>query len=291
MKRNEQLIENTWKIEDIYPNLDGFNEELEAAKKQSIELLKYKGHLNDASSLYAYLKEYEVLSEKLYTLDCYTSLLSDQDGSNAFYQDLKGKANVVITEIHSQQAFFEVELLKLSDVETYFEKEPGLNRYKRFISDINRLKPYTLSMEKEELLAGCQDVFSSSERAFYILNDVDTKFEDVIDAQGNALPLTSGSYVDYLESADETLRKSAFENMYAAYGKIQNTMASLLNSHCKMLKFQSDLRGYPNSLEASTNKNGVPSSVYKNLIKQVHKDIAPLHKYMKLILRQLKKKH
>lgn len=56
-------------------------------------------------------------------------------------------------------SFFEVELLKLSDVETYFEKEPGLKRYKRFIQDIYRLKPYTLSMEKEELLAGCQDIF------------------------------------------------------------------------------------------------------------------------------------
>ena len=40
MKRNEQLIENTWKIEDIYPNLDVFYEELENAKKQSKELLK-----------------------------------------------------------------------------------------------------------------------------------------------------------------------------------------------------------------------------------------------------------
>lgn len=289
MKRNEQLIENTWKIEDIYPNLDVFYKELEEAKTQSKELLKYKDHLTNASSLYAYLKGYEELNEKLYTLDCYTSLLSDQDGSNAFYQDLKGKANVVITEIHSQQAFFEVELLKLSDVETYFEKEPGLERYRRFIQDIYRLKPYTLSMEKEELLAGCQDIFSSSERAFYILNDVDTRFEDVKDAKGNALPLTSGSYVDYLESADETLRKSAFENMYAAYGKVQNTMASLLNSQCKMLKYESDLRGYPTSLEASTNKNGVPSSVYKNLIKQVHKDIAPLHKYMKVRKKALKK--
>ena len=289
MKRNEQLIENTWKIEDIYPNLDVFYKELEEAKKQSKELLKYKDHLTNASSLYAYLKGYEELNEKLYTLDCYTSLLSDQDGSNAFYQDLKGKANVVITEIHSQQAFFEVELLKLSDVETYFEKEPGLERYRRFIQDICRLKPYTLSMEKEELLAGCQDIFSSSERAFYILNDVDTRFEDVKDAKGNVMPLTSGSYVDYLESADETLRKSAFENMYAAYGKVQNTMASLLNSQCKMLKYESDLRGYPTSLEASTNKNGVPSSVYKNLIKQVHKDIAPLHKYMKVRKKALKK--
>lgn len=289
MKRNEQLIENTWKIEDIYPNLDVFYKELEKAKTQSKELLKYKDHLTNASSLYAYLKGYEELNEKLYTLDCYTSLLSDQDGSNAFYQDLKGKANVVITEIHSQQAFFEVELLKLSDVETYFEKEPGLDRYRRFIQDIYRLKPYTLSMEKEELLAGCQDIFSSSERAFYILNDVDTRFEDVKDAKGNVLPLTSGSYVDYLESADETLRKSAFENMYAAYGKVQNTMASLLNSQCKMLKYESDLRGYPTSLEASTNKNGVPSSVYKNLIKQVHKDIAPLHKYMKVRKKALKK--
>ena len=289
MKRNEQLIENTWKVEDIYPNLDVFIEELEAVKKRSKELLKYKDHLMDASSLYAYLKGYEELSEKLYTLGCYTSLLSDQDGSNAFYQDLKGKANVVITEINAKQAFFEVELLKLCDIDTYFEKEPGLKRYKRFIQDIYRLKPYTLSMEKEELLAGCQNIFSSSERAFYILNDVDTKFENVTDAKGNVLPLTSGSYVDYLESADETLRKSAFENMYAAYGKIQNTMASLLNSQCKMLKYQSDLRGYPTSLEASTNKNGVPSSVYKNLIEQVHKDIAPLHKYMKVRKKALNK--
>ena len=40
MKRNEQLIENTWKIEDIYPNLDVFYKELEKAKTQSKELLK-----------------------------------------------------------------------------------------------------------------------------------------------------------------------------------------------------------------------------------------------------------
>ena len=65
MKRNEQLIENTWKIEDIYPNLDVFYKELEKAKTQSKELLKYKDHLTNASSLYAYLKGYEELNEKL----------------------------------------------------------------------------------------------------------------------------------------------------------------------------------------------------------------------------------
>lgn len=64
MKRNEQLVENTWKIEDIYPNLDVFYKELEEAKTQSKELLKYKDHLTNASSLYAYLKGYEELSPK-----------------------------------------------------------------------------------------------------------------------------------------------------------------------------------------------------------------------------------
>ena len=42
-------------------------------------------------------------------------------------------------------------------------------------------------------------------------------------------------------------------------------------------------------LKASTNKNGVPSSVYKNLIAQVHKDIAPLHKYMNVRKKALNK--
>ena len=64
MKRNEQLIENTWEIEDIYPNLDVFYKELEKAKTLSKELLKYKDHLTNASSLYAYLKGYEELYKK-----------------------------------------------------------------------------------------------------------------------------------------------------------------------------------------------------------------------------------
>lgn len=127
-----------------------FYKELEKAKTLSKELLKYKDHLTNASSLYAYLKGYEELNEKLYTLDCYTSLLSDQDGSNAFYQDLKGKANVVITEIHSQQAFFEVELLKLSDVETYFENEPGLERYRLNLFKIFIVKSHILCLWKKK---------------------------------------------------------------------------------------------------------------------------------------------
>ena len=57
MKRNEQLIENTWKIEDIYPNLDVFYKELEEAKKQSKELLKYKDHLTNV---------YELLHQRLH---------------------------------------------------------------------------------------------------------------------------------------------------------------------------------------------------------------------------------
>lgn len=289
MKRNEQKIENTWKIEDIYKNLDEFYLELESVKKISLQLEEYKGKLESASNLLSYLKKYEVLSEKLYTLSCYTNLLSDQDGGNAFYQNLKGKANDVITSIHAQQAFFEVELLQIQNIDSYFENESGLKKYRRFIEDIYRLKPHTLSLEKEELLASCQDIFSSSERAFYILNDVDTKFENVKDANGTVLPLTTGNYFDYLENKDEILRKSAFDHMYAQYDKIKNTMASLLNSHCKMLKFQSDLRGYASSLEASTNENGIPSSVYKNLIEQVHKDIAPLHKYMHVRKKALQK--
>ena len=40
MKRNEQLIENTWKIEDIYPNLDVFYKELEEAKTQSKRIIE-----------------------------------------------------------------------------------------------------------------------------------------------------------------------------------------------------------------------------------------------------------
>ena len=70
-----------------------------------------------------------------------------------------------------------------------------------------------------------------------MLNDTDMKFADAVDAQGNPHALTHGTYIPMMHGSDRTLRKSAFDNLYAVYGQYRNTLAATLAAQAKQLWF------------------------------------------------------
>lgn len=282
MKRSEQKLENTWKIEDIFVNVDAFWSCLDSIKKACDELRSYQGKLNDPTSLFDFLQAEYGWFEKLENCRDYATLQSDQDGSNAFFQDMKGKVFGVSDQLDSALSFVSEEILQIEDLESFYKEKPELEMYRRVLDDIVRKKAHTLPADQEKILSLAASSLNASERAFYILNDTDMQFCDVKDRDGNVHSLTTGSYIDLVSSKDRVLRKAAFDSLYASYEKLANTFASLLNSHCGQLKFLSDLRGYSNSLEASLDQTEVPVSVYHNLIEAVHQDIGILHKYMKV---------
>ena len=49
-----------------------------------------------------------------------------------------------------------------------------------------------------------------------------------------------------------------------------------------MLKFNSDARKYPFSLDAALDATNVPTSVYYNLIEAVHQNLDKMHRYVRL---------
>lgn len=85
-----------------------------------------------------------------------------------------------------------------------------------------------------------------------------------------------------MESPDRTLRKNAFESLYAGFGAYKNSVAAMLCGQVKQLEFFSKARRYASPLEASLDATEVPVGVYHALIEAVHQNLDKLHRYMRL---------
>ncbi|MDO4465909.1 MAG: oligoendopeptidase F [Bacillota bacterium] len=291
MKRKEQLVENTWKLEDIFTTEKEWKNCLEHLDLLCDKCVSYKDVLNNPVNLLSYLDTWEELSHDLEKVYAYAYLASDQDTGNGHNLELKGFAQAKWVDISNKCSFFDVQVLQIPEEELkgYFEKERRLNKYRRFLEECRRLKEHTLSEAEEKLLSLAGQVGQIPDSIFGMLDNADAQFKEAKDKDGKSYELTHGSYIELMHSQDEILRKSAFQNLYAFYKNHVNTYASILDGQAQVLKFEAIARKYNSSLEASLNANQVPTSVYDNLIETVHKNIHILHKYMKLRKKVLNK--
>ena len=152
---------------------------------------------------------------------------------------------------------------------------------------IRSKKDHTLSAAEEKLLAAAGSMGQAPGNIFALMNNADLTFADAVDSQGNAHPLTHGSYGSLMESTDRTLRESTFHSLYAGYGKLKNTCAAVLSAQMKQLQFFAEARKYPSALHAALAETEVPVEIYHNLIETVHQHLPAMHRYVKLRKRLL----
>ena len=117
---------------------------------------------------------------------------------------------------------------------------------------------------------------------FSLLNDADLTFPDAHDAEGAAHPVTPGSYIPLMMSADRTLRESAYESLYSSYRQFQQHLCCNTRrpeQAAEVLCRSSSLRIGPGS---SAFCQQVPTQVYTNLIETVHNNMDAMYKYVAL---------
>ncbi|RIL85660.1 oligoendopeptidase F, partial [Staphylococcus equorum] len=139
-----------------------------------------------------------------------------------------------------------------------------------------------LDTDKEKLLTEAQDALSTASNVFSMFDNADLTFEDVTDKEGCQHPLTQGTFIKYLESDDRELRKSAYNNVYKAYGAYNNTLGATLAGEVKKHVFNARAHHYKTAREQALSRNHIPEEVYDNLVKTVHKYLPLLHRYTKL---------
>ncbi len=287
--RKDVAIEDTWDVSHIFKTEEAFHQGIADAREQVAQLVKYKTTLCDANALYEYLCKNEALDGLLRDIYGYSMLCNDVDTQDPHTQSLSDQAKGLLVEIGKQTSFASVEIMSLEDAQLdafYIECE-GLSRFKRLLSDLRRSKNHTLSEAEETLLAAAQEMAATPTNTYMMLTNADLTFKDAVDKDGNVHPLSSGTFINCLESADRELRKSAFKNYYAGYEGIKNTTATLLAAQNKKQKFYAQAKKFDSPLDAALHATNVPTEVYHNLIDTVHKNMHVLHKYMKLRKRVL----
>lgn len=274
-----------WDLSSIFGSDEAFLAALEEAKKLPPRFASFQGKISaSAANLLAYLKLDDEAGLILTKLANYAERKSDEDTRESRYQDYSSQVMTLWVSLSSASSWFTSELLSLSEqeMEGFYSQEPELELYRRCLDVIFSRREHVLSPAEEKLLAAAGDMANQPDNIFSLLNDADLTFPDAHDAKGAAHPVTHGSYIPLMMSADRTLRESAYESLYSSYRQFRNTFAATLGAQNKQLKFFAEARRYESALEAALSANEVPTQVYTNLIETVHNNMDAMYKYVAL---------
>lgn len=285
LKRADVPQEFTWDLTPVFANDDAWFAEYEALKALPERIAEYRGTLGkSAKDLLAFLKFEDEVTLRLSSLLGYASCKGDEDTSNNFYQDMRGKATGTWVNISGALSFTTPEIMAIDEkvLDSFYKDEPELETYRRSLYQIRRRAAHILSDEGEKLLAAAGEMADAPDRIRSTFSDADLTFDDVVDGQGNVHHLTDGTLVPLLESTDVKLRENTFKTYYKRMGEFKNTVASTLDAQFKQLRFFAGARKYSSTLEASLDVTEVPVSVYTNLIEAVHANLDKMYKYVAL---------
>ncbi|AYA75135.1 oligoendopeptidase F [Bacillus sp. Y1] len=289
--RSEIPLEDTWKLEDIFLTDQQWESEFQEVKQLIPSMSSYQGKLGEsADSLFQALQAQDQLLERIGKLYTYAHMRYDQDTTNSFYQGLDDRIKNLYTQAASTLAYIVPEILSIDEekVKKFLNEKEELKLYEHSLDELNLQRPHVLSAEQEALLAEASEVMSASSNTFGMLNNADIQFPSIKDENGNEVDVTHGRYIRFLESADQRVRKDAFQAVYDTYGKFKNTFASTLSGQVKKDNFNARVRKYSSARHAALAADNIPESVYENLVNTVNKNLHLLHRYVKLRKKVLK---
>lgn len=280
-ERSEIQQQYKWDLTSLFESDEKWEEKLASLKGQQQVALSYQGKLDNAQTIYQYLKwDYSITSD-LSDLFCYASLRHSEDTRDSNATSMYSRIYSLYVEISSASAFARPEILSLDDDKLKAIIEDNqLKDYKFMLEDLYREKKHTLSAKEEIVISSFGESFAAASEISESLRDSDLTFDDIIDGEGKKYPLSESSYIHYQMSDDRTLRKSAFESYYKTYKQHIHTFASAYRAQVKTAVTEARLRGYGSSREMSLSKNNIPLSVYDNLIESVHRHLNLMYRYL-----------
>lgn len=279
-------IENKfkWTIDEMYPNEESIEKDIQKVKELIEEVKKYKGILADSEeNLFKALNISEEASRILQNLYVYTHMKSHEDTRINKNQGNATKTDMLSTELSMATSYMVPEIIAMDSekLENYLKTEK-LSHYKKYVDDILRLKPHTLNEREEELLAAVADLSGVPENVYDMLSFADLQFPEIEDENGEKVRVTHSNFSLFLKSKDARVRKDAFEAMYGVYGQYKNTFASTLYGGIKSEIFYVKTRKYESALQGSLFQDNVSVDVYNNLIDAVHENLDTLNDYIDL---------
>lgn len=279
-----------WHTEDLFLTDEVWEEKYKELEKKAPLVENFRDSMTKSGEeLFKALSFFNELAEELDRIYVYAYMKFHEDSTNSKYQTLSGRADTLAVKVMSLSSFIvpRISELSLETVDKFYKECPSLELYRHFLENILRQKEHTLSEAEEKLLASVDEISSSAQTIFTMINEADMEFPNITDKDGNKKELSHGKYVSYLESSDRVLRKSAFDTLYETYLKQKNTISATYNASVKKDIFYANVRKYSSAMEMALEDDNIPVSVYGNLIDAVHEALPLMHRYVALRKRLL----
>lgn len=284
-QRKEISDKYKWDLSKVYSSSDEVKADIEKLKTMVDDYLKYKGKIASSSDmLLKATDDYFALARILDKLIVYSHMKFDEDKGVSESESLMGIVDKFADEVSEKLAFYTPEVLSADydKIKNFIAGNESLEKYSFMFEDLFREKRHILPLEQEEMMARLGEVLSSPENTFRVLDDVNLKFDDITDENGNKVVLNNSNYSNYLKSEDRNVRKEAFESLYKSYSNYKNTFASLLRGNVKSNFFVSNTRKYNSPLEMSLYSDNIDRKLYTSLIEKVHNNLDIMEEYMKV---------
>lgn len=281
--------QDQWNVEALFSNIGAWEKAFEKAlplinKPRWPKMAAFKGQLGESPQTLKDALDLQCdLSRELSRLYTYAHLRHDEDITNDINKTAFNKILALYHDFAEEIAWFEPELLALSDIQIKQMLESSiLAGYQFHLEKVIRIKKHMLSPEGEELLAMAAKALQAPHKAFSAINDADFKFGVISDSKGNEKELTHGLYGLYIRDHDRTLRENAFKTLQGKYLSYENTLCELINGQIQSHVFNAKARKYASSLEAALFPKNIDTKVYHALIKAVNDNLEVLHRYVQL---------
>ena len=283
--RSEIPEKYKWDLTGIYPTEADFEADYARAQALIEDFPRHRDTMaKSAQGLYDALQAGTELDRVITKLYEFAFLSSDLDKSDNKYLALSDRVANLANDANSASFFLSPMLVKIKDktLDAWYVELPSLNEYRRTIELSRRYRKYTLSDDKEQLLADIGICLGSNAKVEGIFANADLTFGKIRDEAGKPVELTDSTYVLRLTSKDRRVRRAAFKKLYETYRQFGNTFAALLGNTVKERTTLAKIRGFGSSIEASTYNDEVTPVIYNNLIDTVNRNMQTIYDYFDL---------
>lgn len=273
-----------WNLADLYPGprSKAVQADLKKAAAEAQRLKqRYQGKLSaladDGAALAEAIVAYEGLSDTIGKLGAFAGLLYAGDTSNPenakFYGDIQDRITTITTDL----IFFELEFNKIEEAALARAlKVPALARYRPWIEDLRKDKPYQLEEQLERLFHEKANTSHSAWGRLFSETMTALRFE----VEGEKAPLTLEPTLNFLMSPDESKRRAAAEALAKVFKDNSRLFTLITNTLAKDKEISDRWRGFKDVADSRHLANRVEREVVEALVEAVRAAYpATAHRY------------
>src|SRR5262245_35029548 len=273
-----------WDLRDLYPGPQStqIGDDLKTAAAEAKRVKDaYEGRLAalaaEGAPFGAAIAAYEALSDTLGKLGSYAGLLYASDRSNPEYARFYGNIQEQLTAITTDLLFFELEINRMEDAELARAlADPAVARYKPWLEDLRKEKPYQLEERLERLF---HEKSLTARGAWNRLFD-ETMASLRYQVEGEPAPLPIEPTLSLLMHSDGARRKAAAEALAKVFKDNVRLFALISNTLAKDKEISDRWRGFEDVADSRHLANRVERTVVEALVSAV-RDAYPrtAHRY------------